>query len=333
MHTELVKSHCQRMQVIKFIREYFDRRGFQELWCPLLSESVPAEPTIYPFATTWDRQNDKRLASKTLYLPISPERAMKKYLSLGFEECYSIGSCLRNMEGTSSTHHPEFLMLEWYRVGSDYQQIIDDTVDLIQRVNKQVNNRDVLVYQGKEFDIQHWQRRSVEDIWQEKWQTSLGDLQTLEAMRRFTRERGYSDDGTWEEMFNQIFLNDIEPEFDEQPFVLLDFPAVLSPLCRPRADKPWLAERFEVYIDGIELGNGNSEQLDADAIERIFRKELHTRQRHGVATQPLDTQMLDTIRQMAAAGKQYAGMGLGVDRLAMMIADVASISDWWPSFD
>lgn len=326
-------AHQLRGQVIKNIRQFFDAQDFTELICPVLQTGVPAEPTIYPFATRWQRYQGEDLLANELYLPISPERAMKHYLAQGFSKCYSIGHCFRNLEGKSPTHHPEFLMLEWYRPDADYKQIITDTQELLLNLCTKINQSSLLSFHGHTYDLRHWQTLSVDTLWQQHFGVSLQSLLDDQAMIAFARQRSYqTQDSNWEQLFNQLYLNEIEPQLPTVPFVLLDFPARLSPLCRPRADKPWLAERFEIYLDQIELGNGNSEQLDTQVISQIFATELAARQSRGEVTQPLDQGMLDDINTLAATGRQFAGMGLGVDRVAMLLGDLPSIDAWWPQF-
>ncbi|MBQ6436677.1 hypothetical protein IJJ27_03930 [bacterium] len=330
---EFLAAHRLRHQVIKNIRQFFDAQDFEELFCPILNTGVPAEPTIYPFVTHWQRYQGDDLLTHELFLPVSPERSMKHYLAHGFGKCYSIGHCFRNLEGKSPTHHPEFFMLEWYRPDTDYKQIIIDTQKLLLNLCTKITHSPILHFHGQTFDLRHWQTLSVDTLWQQHFGVALQSLIADEALASFARERGYQTQGSnWEQLFNQLYLNEIEPQLPNEPFVLLDFPARLSPLCRPRADKPWLAERFEIYLDQIELGNGNSEQLDTQSIAKIFATELADRQSRGEATQPLDQDMLDDIAALAAAGRQFAGMGLGVDRVAMLLGDFDTLDAWWPQF-
>lgn len=328
------QQHLLRMRVIKLIRKFLDERGFQEVLCPILHQSVPAEPTIYPFETHWNRYLEEKLNSKPLYLPISPERAMKHYLAAGFPDCYSIGHCFRNLEGKSSTHHPEFLMLEWYRHDHDYHSIMTDTHQLLVFLAQEITGNSVVTWQEQQYDLDQWPILSVEELWQEHFGCSIRDILTVNQLADLARAHGCNPEGAdWEQLFDQLMLNEIEPLFPSQPFFLLDFPAQLSPLCRPRADKPWLAERFEVYVGGVELGNGNSEHLDGAKIRTLFQAELQTRHARGEATQPLDEEMIADIETMATSGHQFAGIGLGVDRVAMMLGDYNSIDAWWPIWE
>jgi len=321
------------MTVIKLIRKFLDDRGFQELLCPILHQSVPAEPTIYPFTTHWDRYTDDNINSLPLYLPLSPERAMKHYLARGFGQCYSIGHCCRNLEGAGPTHHPEFLMLEWYRQDQDYHAIMDDTAALLQFLAQHMLGHTQVTWDGHTYDFSRWKLVSLDDLWAQYLGVRIEEILDISSLSRLAVAHGCNPEGaTWEQLFNQLMLNEIEPKFSTDPFFLIDFPAVLSPLCRPRADKPHLAERFEVYVGGVELGNGNSEHLDAARIRELFSAELHTRITQGITPQPLDEDMISDIQAMADSGHQYAGIGLGVDRVAMLLTGQTSLDAWWPRF-
>jgi len=320
--------------VIKSIRKFFDDRGFQELLCPILHQSVPAEPTIYPFVTYWDRYFDDKIKTMPLYLPLSPERAMKHYLARGFGECYTIGHCCRNLEGAGPTHHPEFLMLEWYRRDADYQAIMADTAELLSHLAQVITGHTTFTWDGQTLDFASWPQLSLDSLWQQHLGVPIQEILDLSALSSLAAARGCNTAGaTWEQLFNQLTLNFVEPHFPPTTFFLLDFPACLSPLCHPRADKPWLAERFEVYVGGVELGNGNSEHLDAARIRESFAAELTTRQRQHLQTPPLDEAMIADIQAMARSGHQFAGIGLGVDRVAMILTGQTSLGAWWPSFD
>ena len=114
------------------------------------------------------------------------------------------------------------------------------------------------------------------------------------------------------------------------PFFLIDFPARVSPLCRPKPDKPYLAERFEVFMAGMEIGNGNTENLDTAKLRASFRAEKLHRQQQGLEVPPIDAQFMWAVHQLQESGKCYAGIGLGVDRLAMIMANVTDIKEVEP---
>lgn len=316
--------------VIKAIRTFLDERGFQELITPVLGRAFPLEPTLVPFSTTWQHNQEHDV----LYLAQSPERALKRYLALGVGDCYALGKTFRNLEGAGSRHRPEFLMLEWYRWQADYRQIMRDTQDLVRFVLQAVNTWEgrpqtgILSYQGQTFDLNlEWPVISLAELVEREWHQSLETLLDDQELIAFAQKRGYqTEDATWEQLFDQLFLNELEHLLPVQPCFMIDFPTRLSPLCRPRADKPYLAERFEVFINRTELGNGNTENCDASRVRQSFEVERH--QRLGLAQgghPPIDEEFIQALTTIAAKQASLAGIGLGVERLLMVMADVTEI--------
>ena len=332
MQMDFLTANVFRQKVIQATRDFFDQQGFQEFLIPVLNKSVPMFPTVYPFLTKWE----PTAQSIDLFLPIFPEKAMKKYLALGAEKPYAIGHCFRNLEDSGLTHHPEFLMLEWYRTDCNYEKIMEDTKQLCEYVCKKINKtnekKGLITNEKtvKEIMKSEWKTLSIEDLWQEKFQMSVKEVMTLPEVTKLAQKLNYqTENATWEQLFNQIYLNEIESEFPQEPFFLIDFPAQMSPLCKPRADKPWLAERFELYIQQIEVGNGNSEQLDAKAVQQYFTAEVLERQAQGLEKQPIDEDFLQSLETMEKSGKDFAGMGFGIDRLAMILGGMESIAQIW----
>lgn len=304
----------QRNKVIRLIRDFFERQKFLELQCPLLWPSLPYEPTNDYFQTIWQVGNKKQ----PLFLIASPEKAMKWQMAADLGPVFTIEHSFRNLEGKSSTHHPEFLMLEWYRDNCDYRKIIADTYQLFDFIQQQLK-----------LTTYHFNQQlviSIEDLWQKQFNVSLANLQTEQQLFEFAREHGYQIDSNdnWEKVYDQIFLNEIEPKDQKGPLVLIDFPARTSPLCRARSDRSWLAERFEFYLDGIEVGNGNSEPLEISKLQAYFKE---------TDAMPVDTVYLQATAKMAATGKQFAGVGIGVDRLTMLLGKIDSLDELWPELD
>ncbi len=380
--TELtdLQPFLTKERVIKSIRQFFDTQDFHEVLTPVLQSAVPLEPTIYPFSTVWQTIDE----DQRLFLATSPERYLKRMLSLGLDNCYAIGHSFRNLENTGYQHQPEFLMLEWYRKNADYNTIMTDVERLIgqlvdqanitqaqtakaktaQTVNaktmtEQVATRQALVktpansknlalvYQGKLIDFTPpFPRVSLDLLWKKHIGISIADITSDDQLEEFAQRNGYSTEhATWEQLFNQIFLNEIEPHLPHESFFLIDFPARISPLCKPREDAPHLAQRFELYIAGIEIGNGNTEETDSAKVQTIFEQERVAREKDrfvqetepagraladgstkhdgDFAAPPIDTEFLSALAHMHS--HQYAGIGLGVERLVMILADVADI--------
>lgn len=283
----------------KATREFFYKNNFHEVIPHLLSKAIPSEPSIYPFKTSWELP-DKKIK---FYLPASPERYMKKILSEGMGNCFSIGYCFRNLEGQGPLHNPEFMMLEWYRINEDFNIIIKDLKDYIVYVSNIINDK--IIFPND------WPILSLENLFEKytglDYQKSITDE---EYFFKQLRLKGYNTDkALWIDMFSQLLVNEVENKFTNDPFFLIDFPARQSPLCAVNKDKPYLADRFEFYYKKIEMANGNNENLDFESMRKVND----------------DTEFLTYIKKMKQSGNTYSGVGFGLDRLLMVLADNAEI--------
>lgn len=293
----------QREIVIHNIRSFFDEQNFHEVITPILNTGIPTEPNIFPFATTWKTLNDEVV----YFLPTSPEKNLKAMLASGIENCYSIGHCFRNLEASGPRHTPEFLMLEWYRENATYQDIMRDTKQLLSKLTQ---------------SDQEWESFSLVTLFQEKCHLELEEITKGDVLFQIAEKRGYSiDHASWSEIFDQIFLNEIEPFLPKTPFFLVDFPSRISPFCTPQKNKPYLVERFEFYLDGIEIGNGNTEFTDADAIQSSILNESNRRKEKGMLVSPIDVDFIASLKKLDATKKSYAGIGIGIDRLTRYVAN------------
>jgi elongation factor P--beta-lysine ligase len=323
-----------REQVIKTIRSYFYELDFHEIIPPTLNTSIPIEPNIYPFTTTWKTRNQ----DTDLFLSTSPERGLKLMLAKGVGNCFAFGKCFRNLEGSGPKHIPEYLMLEWYREQATYHDIINDLQTMIWQVKQAIDRykerekSQTLIYQGKDINLAgEWPIYSLPTLF--KTHTGLDMLSVLTEQELFPKaqEKGYhTTNATWAEVFDQIFVQEIESQMPLTPYVITDFPARLSPLCKKREDNPDLAERFEFFMAGMEIANGNNENTDANQIREYFEEEQNHRQKTESFVSPTDTTFLQAIENMNQSGKAYAGVGLGVDRLAMILADCTNVTDIEP---
>ncbi len=318
-------AYLVRNQLIKGIRTFFEAKNFTEVVAPVFNSALPLEPNLYSFKTQWQTVSGEQ----PLYLSISPEAGLKKMMAAGLGNCFALGKCFRNLENSGSQHNPEFLMLEWYRSQATYTEIMAETRELILSVLGRIAESPTLSVRRQQLDVsREWHQVSLDDLWQQQFGVSLAQLEEPQALSKLAQQRDYAvEDSTWEQLFNQLFLNEIEPTFSKQPFFLIDFPARLSPLCQPKKGQPHLAERFELYIGGWEIGNGNTENLDTDSIKQHFQEEATARQQAHQPVHPLDQDFLTAIETLQKTGMTYAGIGLGIDRLAMLLAGVDSIGE------
>ncbi len=333
-HPELWERYFIREKVLTAIRRFFLDRGFHEVETPYLTASLPPESYLDIFETTLlSRDRTPHRA----FLPTSPEPFLKKLLVAGIGNCFSLPKSFRNTEDRSKTHNPEFTILEWYRVESDYTDIMNDCEELalfinayLQRTAKTptAHRPTQLVYQGKVVDLSApWERITMDEAFSRYAGFSLLGALTRETLVPLARKKGYtvSTRDTWEELFNQIFLNEIEPHLGRgKPTIVYDYPVALAALSRKKASDSRLAERFEFYIEGLELGDAYSELTDAKEQLKRFDDETQERKRLGKVEHPIDMDFIDALKVgMPAAG----GIAVGVDRLIMLFADVMDIAD------
>jgi elongation factor P--beta-lysine ligase len=314
-------------EIVKAIRLFFKNEIFHEVITPVFNTSLPLEPNIFPFVTTWKRNCQQQ----KFYLSTSPEAYLKKMLALGIGNCFAISKSFRNLEGCGPDHNPEFLMLEWYREYADYFQIMDDTRKFILFIKKRIDEFNdnkpspEIRYQNKLVNLHgKWPVLSLITLFNEYARLDLKGMINDEALYRAAIDKGYNiKNATWEQIFNQIFLNEIEPKLPTRPLFITDFPSRISPLAAPQKNKPEFAERFEFYIFGKELGNGNTENTDSQAVLNIFKTEENERIKSGHSYAPIDYGFINSLEKMK--GKKCAGMGLGIDRLVMIFANSTSI--------
>ena len=228
------------------------------------------------------------------FLRASPELQMKKLLAAGMERIYQIGPCFRAGE-KGRRHSPEFTMLEWYRANADYLDIARDAEELLVEILRP--------------------RRSV------ALPVPFQRITVREAYRRWA---GWDSVETWDQdRFDFDMATKIEPNLPKEPLFLTDYPAPAASLARLKSDDPRVAERWELYVDGIELANAFTELIDSVEQRRRFELAREERRALGEADYPLDEEFLDALARMPPSG----GVALGVDRLVMLACGASSIAD------
>ncbi len=304
-----------RENIIRSIRDFFYSRSFHEIVIPVLNTAVPQEPNIYPFSTIWNKKGKK----KVLYLSTSPERRLKQMIAQGYENCFGIGSSFRNLEDSGSLHTPEFLMLEWYCKNNSYLDIMTQTEQLLKTVQEK------LAFSHCFFidNTKPYKRLSLPSLFNHYLNIDFNDLLRKETILfRIADQKGYKTaNSSWEELYNQLFANEIETRLPAEPLFLTDFPSRISPLCKPKENNPLLAERFELYVNKVEIANGNTENTDWTAIKNRFMIE---RKKHN-SHQPIDSHFLNAIKKMH--NTPYAGIGLGIDRLTLILSGENNLKD------
>ncbi|MBI2404923.1 EF-P lysine aminoacylase GenX [Candidatus Gottesmanbacteria bacterium] len=314
-----------REKVTRAIRTFFDEREFHEVETPILIAHPPAESYLDVFQTT---MFDRHRHPATAYLSTSPEVPLKKLMVAGLGNCYSLTKSFRNMETQSKLHNPEFTILEWYRIGADYKDIMKDCEQLLLFINRLTASTSMLRYQGEKIDLTApWERLTVAESFKKYAKIDFDMFFDIEEARRIAKEKGYQVHArnTWEELFDQIFLNEIELHLGHgKPTILYEFPGVMGALAKKKSSDPRFAERFEFYIAGLELGDCYSELTDWKEQKERFKKELAEVKRLGKTIYNYDH---DFIKALKVGLPKCSGIAVGVDRLTMLLTDTDDIAD------
>lgn len=291
--TRLTNLHL-RAKIMRAVRSYFDSRGFLEVETPLRIPANAPEEHIDPYV------------SETWFLQTSPEMCMKRLLSRGYGNIYQICHCWRSSE-RGSRHLPEFTMLEWYRTTGDYRDLMADCEGLL----KWLAFCD-WIETGKGFsnNILATFGNTAEQITVEE---AFGRYASM-GMQAAVREG----------VFDEIMVTLIEPSLPlNRPVILKDYPAEMAALARLKEDNPAIAERFELYVNGLELANGFSELIDPSEQRERFIEANYRRNQAGYPPLPLPEPFLVDLASMQPA----AGIALGVDRLVMLLCGAERIDD------
>jgi lysyl-tRNA synthetase, class II len=311
-----------RARIISAIRRWMESAGFLEVATPTI-EPIYGGAEARPFTTCiW------ALGGQTAYLRISPELYLKRYLVAGFEKVFTICQNFRN-EGIDRSHNPEFTMMEWYEAYTDYEVQMVRFETLVEQVCREVTGSTRVTYQGVDLDFSTpWRRISMLDAIREETGIAAGAL-SADALREelLRRKVDCPEPMTWGLAVTTLFEATCEARLIQPTFVL-DHPIDTSPLTKVKRGDPRLVERFEPYVAGLELGNAYSELTDpVDQLERLLAQREMGRAEEDFAAHPVD---VDFIRAMGCGMPPAGGVGLGVDRLIMLLTDAPTIRDIVP---
>lgn len=291
----------QRAALFRSLRAFFDARGFLEVETPL---AVPS-PGLDLHLDAFEVQREGR---DPRYLITSPEYQMKRLLSGGLERIYQVCKCFRRNE-QGSLHEPEFTMLEWYRAHAGSEEVMADTEQLVAHVARATHQGRAVV-KGPEGEVDvtpPWPRMTVEQAFREYAGVEVDDVLPDE------------------EQFFRILVDRIEPRLgQQQPVFLVDYPASMASLARLKPDNPKVADRFEAYVQGIELCNGFGELTDPAEQRRRFERDQQVRREAGKDVYPLDERFLQALE---TGMPESGGNALGIDRLVMLVLGAESIQE------
>ncbi|MEO1264026.1 MAG: lysine--tRNA ligase [Bacteroidota bacterium] len=313
-----------RFQIIQMIREWMQKEGFLEVQTPTI-EMIYGGAEARPFETqVWALDRQKA------YLRISPELYLKRYIAGGFDKVFTICQNFRN-EGIDKSHNPEFTMMEWYETGTDYQRQMERFEQLTEYLVKKIHGSTEIEYQGQMLDFKvPWRRLSIVDALKE-----YADLDVLKMGRDCLKkalqahEIEFPDDAPKGILITLLFEELCEQHLI-QPVFIIDHPFEISPLTKAKRGAPGFVERFEPFINAMEIGNAYSEMTDPVIQYDRFaeqRNQPDIEKNTDFENHPID---LDFIKAIGVGMPPTGGVGFGIDRVIMLLTNSASIREVLP---
>jgi lysyl-tRNA synthetase class 2 len=307
----------QRSEIISELRSFLEDDGFMEVETPTI-QPVYGGANAEPFET---HVNDRDMDA---YLRISPELYLKRLIVGGYERIFEVATNFRN-ESIDTTHNPEFWMMELYQAYADYEDMMEITEQLVEHIAEEVTGSAVVEYQGEEIDLSApWRRMTMHEAIQEYGGFSVEDMSD-EELREAMEEIGAELDSEFERglAIAEIFEEVAEEEL-VQPTHITDYPQETTPLCMDHRDREGLIERFESFIAGMELANAYTELRDPIQQREHFEREQRRQEEGDDEAHPLDMEFVEALELgMPPTG----GLGIGVDRLVMILTNQESIRD------
>lgn len=315
---EVIEIFIKRSLIIKNIRDFLNKLGFIEVETPML-QPIPGGATAKPFITFHNALN------QNLYLRIAPELYLKRLIVGGFEKVYEINRNFRN-EGISTIHNPEFTMLELYLAYADYKDIMVLTENLISNIIYSINNSYILKNGDDEINFEPpFKKISFRDIFEEKTGLDFDKFRDLNFALEFLKKENIelSRKPTFKNIIDEIFKEKVE-KYIYDPTIIYDFPIEMSPLAKKKRDDEKWVERFEIFVKGIEIANAFSELNDPLDQKERFLKEVEEKEKGDEESHYFDS---DYIEALEYGMPPTGGLGIGIDRLTMIITNKDSIRE------
>lgn len=314
-------NHRFYQSVKKIIRQFLEKKGYQEIDLPVLSPALIPESYLEVFETEFSYLGKK----EKLYLTPSPELFLKRLLAYGIGNCYYLGKSFRNSELVSSLHSFEFDMLEIYKVGVDYLQLADEILEMLRNIKYQISkikNK----YQIPKISFNKWEKIKVAKAFEKYAKIKEKELFDKKLFLKKAEEKGYRVDGfSYEEVWSQIYAVEIEPNLGKNgyPTLIYDYPKEFAALAKLNPDGI-TAQRFEFYINGVEVGDCYTELTDWQQQEKRFLEEGKKRKLGGKISHPIDKEFIEALKY----GLGFcSGVAIGFERLVMVLAGFKSINE------
>jgi len=318
VNPEVRDTFMMRSRTVKAIRTLLDGKDFLEVETPMM-QAIPGGAAARPFIT------HHNALDIDLYLRIAPELYLKRLIVGGLEKVYEINRNFRN-EGIDTRHNPEFTMLEVYEAYANYEDMMRLSEEIFTTAAMATRGTLKVTYQGTEIDLTPpWQRITMFDALREFGNVDTSKLMDFESAKELCRAMGIHVDerATLSTLVNNLFEEFVEERL-VQPTFITDYPTAISPLAKRRRDDPEMTERFEIFIAGRELGNAFSELNDPIDQRQRFEEQVRIKSAGDEEAHPMDD---DYVRALEYGMPPTGGLGIGIDRLVMLLTDAASIRD------
>jgi lysyl-tRNA synthetase class 2 len=308
---EVRELFIMRSKVVSAIRRWFDDHGFLEVETPVL-QPLYGGALARPFVT------HHNALDRDFYLRIATELYLKRLIVGGLEKVYEIGKDFRN-EGISHKHSPEFTMLEWYEAYADYNDVARELEELVAYVAAEVG------YDGEIDFTPPWRRLTLREAIKEKTGVDVIENRDNDSLVAAAKQNGIELDPSesWPQLVDQLLSKHVEPDLT-QPTFILDYPVELSPFAKDHRHTPGLVERWEAFCVGVEFSNAFTELNDPDEQRSRFEAQTVLTQEGDEETQPFDE---DFIRALEHGMPPTGGVGVGIDRLVMILSGRTSIRE------
>lgn len=323
----LKKVYDLKILILRLIREFFWSQDFLEVETPIALKYPSQEPYLNFIPVEF--HNPKGEVEK-FYLRTSPEFALKKILGAGYSKIFEIGKCFRDYEEWGGNHNTEFTMLEFYRASGNQHKIMSDLEELFKYIAKCLKIKKL-----KDCEIVGgWKKITMKELWESELNIDLDKNLDLISLSKTARKLGFNVDknDAYEDVFYKIFLNKIESKLGfNNPIFIYDYPAQMCSLSKKCKYNKKYAERFELYINGLEICNGFGELTDSEEQKKLLLIDKNKRMKLGKEIWDIDNDFIEGIKSLnnrvAVLNSEVSGVALGVDRMIKLFAGANDLNE------
>lgn len=320
---ENIDNYRNYLLIQEAVEEFLNKKNYLKIDLPVLSPALIPESYLEVFETEFKYLDKKQ----KLYLTPSPELFLKRILAYGEINCYYLGKSFRNSELFSDLHSPEFTMLEFYKIGVDYLDLADEVLEMLRYIDKKLKTQNLKFKNvRKNLNFDRWEKITITQAFEKYAQISEEELFDHQLFIKKAKKKGYQTNGfSYEELWSQIYSQEIEPYLGKNgyPTLIYDYPKEFAALAKLNSDGK-TAQRFEFYIDGVELGDCYTELTDWQEQEKRFKTEQQQRINDKKIIHPVDNGFIEALKYGL---KPCAGIAIGFERLAIVMLGLSSISE------